>query len=311
MSDQTLWAIPASMLYIGRDSDAPAIRLVMQGLDSLKAGYLEEAERRAQEALEVARWGRHPVGEGMAALVLSNIYWGTGRIHPAFERARQSRQIFKQQPAPDQRHNEAVAALNLGLVYHLMGNYSRALNEYYAAQQMLDIARQHWTAQKETEQGERCVQLMQWVEHLIERLIEYAPLERQLTLFFPVGFADGARATLWGEYSRGTSLFLDGKTLQIVSLRDRLVLTADCCVFPVPPQVQQTIQAQIGRSGNYILAQPGAPLPGDPFYISLDSQGILSFHRQPDGTIIFEVVQSARILGGVKPKNYRPIGLVI
>ncbi|MGC8946123.1 MAG: hypothetical protein ACP5N6_08210 [Anaerolineae bacterium] len=311
MSALILWAIPASMLYTGRYSDAPAVRLVMRGLDSLKVGLLEEAERRAQEALEVARWGSHPVGEGMAALVLSNIYWMTGRIQPALDRAKRAREIFKQQAAPDQRHNEAVAALNLGLVYHLMGNYSGALNEYYTARQWLDTARQHWTDQKEEEQKKRCDHLMEWIEHLIERLIESAPLERQPTLFFPVGSADGAKAALWGEYSRDTSLLLDGKTLRIVPLQDRLVvLTADCCVFPVPPQMHPMIQAQAGQVSDYVLAQLGDPLPGDPFHISLDSQGILNFLRQPDGHII-GTVQPVRILGGVKPQNYRPIALLI
>lgn len=308
MPDRIFWAIPASALYTGRDSDTPAVRLVLRGLDALKAGHLDDAERLAQEALETARRGRHALGEGIAALFFSNLCWGMGRTQPALELAERAREVLKQQPGLDQRHNEAIAALNLGLVRHLMGVYTGALNDYSAARQLLDTAHRYWTGQKKSEQVRQCKQLIQWVEHLIGRLIDSAPHDRGLTLFLPVSFANGATATLWGEYDRDASLILDGKTLQVVPLRDWLVLTADCCVFPVPdPQVHQLIQQQVGVDGDYILAQPGDPLPGDPFYISVDSQGITTFIRQPGGSVI-TTVQPVRILGGAR---YRPVALAV
>ena len=197
MPHQILWAIPASALYIGRHSGMPAVRLVVRGLDALKAGHLDDAERLARDALETARKGRHSLGEGMAALLLSNLYWGLGRTQPALDMARQAREVFRRQPGPDQRHNEAVSALNLGLVRHLMGDYTGALNEYHDARQLLDNASQYWITQKETEQADLCEQLQQWAEHLIERLTDSPSHERALTLFLPVHFADGAKASLW------------------------------------------------------------------------------------------------------------------
>lgn len=308
MPDRIFWAIPASALYTGRDSDAPAVRLVLRGLDALKAGHLNDAERLAQEALETARKGHHALGEGIAALFLSNLAWGINRTQQALELAQRAREVLKQQPSPDQRHNEAIAALNLGLVRHLMGDHTGALNEYYAARQLLNTAHQYWTRQKKLEQVQQCEQFIQWVEHLTERLIDPAPHARGLTLLLPVPFANGATATLWGEYDRDASLILDGKTLQVVPLRDWLVLTTDCCVFPVPdPQVHRLIQQQSGKDGDYILAQPGDPLPGDPFYISVDSQGITSFIYQPGGPVI-TTVQPVRILGGAQ---YRPVALAV
>jgi len=305
------WAIPASALYLGNDSDAPAVRLVVRGLDALKAGHLDEAERLAREALETARKGRHPLGEGIAALFLSNLCWGTGRTQPALELALQARELFKHQPSLDQRHNEAIAVLNLGLVYHLTGEYAGALNEYYAAQQLLNDAYLYWTSHNTVEQAEKCKRLGQWIDDLSERLIESAPHERALTLFLPVHFADGAKASLWGEYARDASLILDGKTLRILPLRDWLVLTADCCVFPVPdPQMHQLIQQQVGEDGDYILAQPGDPLPDDPFFISVDSQGITEFIRQQDGTVM-ATIQLIRIIGGPAPTRYRPVALAV
>lgn len=310
MPDRIFWAIPASALYTGRDSDAPAVRLVLRGLDALKGGHLNDAERLAQEALETARKGHHFLGEGIAALFLSNLSWGTNRAEQALRLAQRARDLLKQQPSPDQRHNEAIAALNLGLVRHLMADYTGALNEYYAARQLLDAAHQYWTGQKRLEQVQQCEQIIQWVDHLIERLIDSAPHERALTLFLPVSFANGATAALWGEYGWDTSLILDGRTLGILPLGDWLILTIDCCVFPVPdPQVRWLIQQQVGKAGDHILALPGEPLPDDPFYISLDSQGITRFIRR-DGTIIAEV-QMVRILGGPAPARYRPVAAAV
>jgi len=312
MPHRIFWAIPASALYTGRDSDAPAVRLVVRGLDALKAGRLDEAERLAWEALETALKGGDPLGEGMAALFLSNLCWGTGRTQPALDLARRAREVFRRQPGPDQRHNQAVAALNLGLVRHLMGDHTGALNEYHAARQLLDDASQHWITQKEMEQANLCERLKQWIDHLTGRLIESAPHERRLTLFLPVGFADGVPAALWGEHARDASLLVGGKTLRVAPLRDWLVLTPDCCVFPLPDdsQVHQLIQQQVGEDGDYILAQPGEPLPDDPFYISVNPQGITKFIRQQDG-IVIATVQLVRIIGGPGPARYRPVALAV
>ena len=306
------WAIPASALYLGDDADAPAVRLVVRGLDALKAGHLVEAEQFARDALETSRRGRHPLGEGIASLLLSNFCWGTGRTQPALELARRAREVFQQQPSPDQRHNEAIAVLNLGLVYHLTGEYAGALNEYYRARQLLDDASQHWITKNEMEQANLCERLKQWIDHLTGRLIESAPHERVLTLFLPVDSADGTQAHLWGEYARGASLLLSGRTLRFIPLRDWLVLTADCCVFSVPddPQVHHLIQQQVKKDGDYILAQPGDPLPDDPFYISVGLQGVTEFIRQRDGTVI-ATVQLVRIIGGPGPTRYRPVALAV
>ncbi len=312
MPSQILWAIPASALYMGEDSDTPAVRLVVRGLDALKAGRLDEAEQVARDALETARQGRHAPGEGMASLLLSNLYWGTGRTQPALDLARRAREVFQRQPSPDQRHNEAVAALNLGLIRHLMGDHTGALNEYYASRRLLDVAYQYWTVHKEMEQAGRCERLAQWIDHLTGRLIESAPHERGLTLFLPLRFADGARANLWGEYARDASLILDGKTLRILPLRDWLVLTADCWLFPIPDdsQVHQFFRQQLKKDGDYILAQPGDPLPDDAFYISVDSEGITNFIRQPTDAVIASV-QPLRILGTESPAQYRPLALAV
>jgi len=287
--------------------------MVIRALDLLKAGNLGEAERLMHEALEVARRGHHPIGEGMAALCLSNIYWGTGwgtgRALLARELARRARDIFRQQTGRDQRHNEAVAAFNLGLVHHLMGDHFEALNEYYAAQELLDTARRYWVSHNQVERVSQCDQLETWIQHLTERVITSNPQQRSLTLFLPIGFVDGATAALWGEHAKHTSVLLEGKTLKVVPLREWLVLTADCCVFPLPDdsQVHQLIQQQVGEDGDYILAQPGEPLPDDPFYISVDAQGITEFIRQRDGTLITPV-QPTRIIGGPAAR-YRPVAL--
>ncbi len=309
MVGQILWAIPISALYMESSQDIPSVRIVVRGLDLLKTGNLEAAERLLEEALNVARQGHHPIGEGMAALCLSNICWGTGRLQQAHRLAQRAREIFRQQPGPDQRHNEAIATLNLGLVRHLSGD-TGALNEYYTAQGLLDTARRYWIERNQRERVNQCGQLAKWIQHLIERLITYDHYQRSPTLFLPIVFADGATATLWGEYSRDVNLILEGKTLRVVPLRNWLVLTADCCVFPIPPQVWQQIQPPSGHIGDYVLTHPGDPQPGDLFYIALDSQGTTQFIRQPDGKVV-TTVQDVRIIGGRGQKNYRPIALLI
>lgn len=310
MASQILWAIPISALYIENHQDSPAIRMLLRALDLLKGGNLGEAERLAQEALEVARRGHHPIGEGMAALYLSNIYWGTGRALLARDLARRARDVFRQQTSRDQRHNEAIATLNLALVLHLTGDHFEALNEYGAAQQLLDTARQHWVKHNRGEQVSQCEQLGKWTEHLTERLITSTPPYRNLTLFLPIRAANGTTATLWGEYARDAAVLLDGRTLKAVPVRDPLVLTTDCCIFPIPPQVWQQIQIPSGQTGDYALTRPGDPLPGDPFYIALDGQGTTQFIRQLDGRVV-GTLQGVRIIGGMGQQNYRPIAVLI
>ncbi len=309
MANLILWAIPISALYTESSQDIPSVQIVIRALDLLKAGNLEAAERLLEEALNVARQGHHPIGEGMAALCLSNIYWETNRLQQAHYLARKAREIFRQQPAPDQRHNEAIATFNLGLVRHLSGDMG-ALNEYYAAQELLDKARRYWVEHNRRERVNQCDQLAKWIQHLIERLGRSDPYQRSLTLFLPIIFADGATATLWGEHSRDVALILNGKTLQVVPLRNWLVLTADCCVFPIPLQLRPQIQLPSGKVGDYVLTHPGDPLPGDQFYIALDSQGITQFIRHPDGRVV-ATEQGLRIIGGARQQNYRPIALLI
>ncbi len=309
MAYRILWAIPASMLYTESSRNFPAVRMVALGLESLKRGNLEEAERLLQEALEVARRGHHPIGEGMAALSLSNIYWGTGRAPLALDLARRARDVFSQRAGPDQRHNEAIATFNLALVHHLTGDPFVALNEYHKASELLDTARHYWVMHHQNERVFQCDQLKVWVQHLMERLITSEPHERNLTLFLPIGLMDGSTATLWGEHARDTSVLLDGRTLKVSPLRDPLVLTVDCCVFPTPPQVWQELRLPSVQAGDYVLTLPGDPLPGDPFYIVQDSQ-ITQFIRQ-DGKVVFENrPQSVRIIGGMGPKTYRPIAFL-
>lgn len=310
MTSQILWAIPISVLYTESSQDFPGVKMLIRARDLLKVGNLGEAERLMQEALEVARRGHHPIGEGMAALCLSNIYWGTGRALLARDLARKARDVFRQQTSRDQRHNEAIATLNLALVHHLTGDHFEALNEYQAAQQLLDTARQYWVVHNKGEQASQCDQLGKWIEHLTGRLIASAPLQRGLTLFLPIGFANGATATLWGEYGRDPSVLVNGRTLKAVPLRDPLVLTADCHVFPIPSQVWQEVQPPSGQTGDYVLTHPGDPLPGDPFYIAADSQGITQFIRQSDGKVV-GTLQGVRIIGGTGQQNYRPIALLI
>lgn len=323
MASQILWAIPISVLYTESGQDFPAVRMLTRALDLLKVGNLGEAERLMQEALEVARRGHHPIGEGMAALCLSNIYWGTfwgtGRALLARDLALRACDVFGRQAGRDQRHNEAVATFNLGLVHHLTGDHFEALNKYYAAQQLLDTARRYWVRRNQTDRVTQCDQLETWVQRLVERLITSNPHQRSLALFLPIGFADGAMATLWGEYGRDVSVILDKqRTLKASPLRRWLALTADCCVFPIPLQVWQQVHLPSGKTGNYALTHPGDPLKDDPFYISLDKQDednqlIIRFRRQPDGKIVAEV-QDVRIIGGTGQRshqNYRPIALLI
>ncbi|MCS7178843.1 MAG: tetratricopeptide repeat protein [Anaerolineae bacterium] len=311
MPYQISWDIPASLLYTGRDQDAPAVQLVIRGLEFLRKGRLEEAAQVAQEALEVARRGHHSIGEGMAALCLSNIYWGTAAFGPALRLALQAYEVFRRQPAPDQRQNEAVAAFNLGLVHHLMGNHAEALNGYYAARQALATALQHWVTHKLHQRAYQCIQLRGWIQQLMQALIGPAPQKKELTILMPVGFVDSGTATLtgveMGGYLLGVSFCIDGKTLRLIPLQEPLTFSSDCCVFPIPDPAQQPIREVVGEEANYVLAQPDSPMPTDPFYIS-DGPDYIEFVMR--GGKVAGKIHKARVLGGTGPAQYRPIGLI-
>ncbi len=64
---------------------------------------------------------------------LSEVQRETGRLGPALQSAREAYHILQRQPPMLQRHNEALAAYNLGLLHHLLGNRPEALNWYDTA----------------------------------------------------------------------------------------------------------------------------------------------------------------------------------
>lgn len=311
MPYQISWDIPASLLYTGRDHDTPAVQLVVQSLAFLRKGRLEEAEEVARESLEVARRGHHSIGEGMAALCLSNIYWGTDRAGPALRLAYQAYETFGRQSALDQRHNEAIAAFNLGLVHHLIGNYTEALNGYHAAYRVLNVAYDHWVTAKENQRAYQCSQLKKWVEQLKSTLISSAPQKTEPTVLIPVSIADSGTATLTGVevegYLLGVSLSIDGRALRLLPLQEPLIFASDCCIFPVPDPAHQPLREILGEDASHILAQPDTPVPTDPFYIS-DGPDFITFTLKSGKAI--GTIRKARVLGGTGPAQYRPIGLL-
>lgn len=278
MSHLILWgAVLTSMLYTGRDQGAPSVQLAMRGLDMLKEGQVERAEQMFTDALKVAQKGQHPRGEGMAALCLSNMYWGMGLTSPPVrDFARKAYEIFAQQASIDQRHNEAIAAFNLGLIHQFIGDHVEAINKYYIARQVLVTAYQHWVAYKEQKQAYRCFQLGKWIEHLMERLVGSAPDERKVSFFIPIEIKNHGTAILWSDNLRVVSVLIDRSTFQVNPLQEFLVLTADCCVFPIPDPAHQPIQEEIGKDGEYILARKEAPIPERTFYV-METNGDFDF----------------------------------
>lgn len=186
-----------------------------------KAGNLREAERRALDARDSAQKERAHIEHALALIHLSDVYREMGRLGPALQCAIHAYDILRKQRGQVQRHNEAVAAYNLGLLHHLLGNTVDALKAYRAARELLEQARKHWANQKEIERIRDCARLEQWIGSLSNCLMReecrYGPHSILIIPTELIGKEDGLFAVIElriESYMPDQDLFIANRVFQ-------------------------------------------------------------------------------------------------
>ncbi|RME39059.1 MAG: hypothetical protein D6793_01725 [Thermoflexia bacterium] len=269
----------------------------------------QRAERVAREALEAARARRFSLGEALSLVCLSEVQRETGRLGPALQSAREAYHILQRQPPMLQRHNEALAAYNLGLLHHLLGNRPEALNWYDTACRLFGLAREYWSVHNRPDEARKCRELERWVSRLSRTLA--SPNGENFSLLIPVPTPDGGPPLVacvrMGPSWKESSVSIDGEPYRILLLptsqaREVLPTGRDCQIFPIPEEARQRMG---GGERDYLLCGPFPPDPSLPYLIVETPEGdeyvpTAKFQRDPSGRVEIEG-RAATVIGFYSP----------
>ena len=115
---------------------AEAGRLLQQGIEQAQTSHLTAALQSWQQALQIYRETKDPLGESAALRNLGNAYYFLGDYPKAIDYLQQSLKIARELKDP---RGEGNTLNNLAVVYDFLGDYLKAINYY---QQSLKIARE-------------------------------------------------------------------------------------------------------------------------------------------------------------------------
>lgn len=313
---------PFALFYHREPSDF-ARRLLERAEQRRRAGELREAELYAHQARQHSHEARAYIDQAASLVLLSDIYREMGKLGPALRSAREAYEVLQRQPGLDQRHNEAVAAYNLGLIHHLLGNDVEALNWYQNARQMLDLAREHWAAQKELSLMNACQRLSRWVAELSESLShEEGRGGLQFSLILParlMGSKDGqlsvAKLKLDGLLPE-PNLRIGDRTFELHPFPGKPAVVhpgESYLIFEVPEQIGSRFGA---RRGDCILARRVSDWgTGGGYYLLNGAAGLDAgqFHRDGTGKVFFQSLITGRVIGGIEGGDfsvYDPLALL-
>jgi len=301
--------VPSHLFY--QEETAATFRLLEGARRLRRSGELEAAERRARDAETLSRETKAHVELAAALVHLADIYREMGRLGPARRCADEACVVLKRQAGRTQRYNEAVARYGLGLIHHLLGGDTSALNCYQEARALFEVAREHWAARDRTGQMvERCRRVEEWLGNLSECLTETE--ERgglYTTLILPAWLlGDGGTPFSVAELEvTGAPLLVSRLRIGDRSFRVQGLLDGDVValskgryrVLRVPPG--QHGQVGAGEEDLVLLRRPDGELRVPCHYVRQDASGIEfgRFERDPvDPARIRFVRAEPHIIGG-------------
>lgn len=310
--------VPAAATYYG-EAQAPLADLLNSGIAFFHGGDLQKAEERFQEALAVASRQHHPWGQVAALLWLSDLYLAMYSIDAAISMAQEAYEISQREPNPTFRHNEAIAAYNLGVLYHGKGNSAEALHWYTVARQMLERAQEFWASHREDRWVNRCRQIIREIGRLTSLLTAPDRPKGRPTVVLWIerensGDFSAAEMEIDG-YLFGGKLILDGRAFQIIPFtggEEGLFLGGEYAVFPIPPEACGPLGAQTGDRA--LVRREEIDIKAPYYYVVSTATGteFIRFRRQ-DGKFVAESLTPGRVIGGldrISGPTYRLVALL-
>lgn len=314
--------VPSTLFWHNAPLDS--VHRLLEKADRLReAGDLREAERHAEDARKSSQQARAHIEHAAALVCLSDIYRDMGKLGPALRCGREAYDILRQQPGLPQRHNEAVAAYNMGLIHHLLGNHVDALNWYQTARRMFELAREYWAARGNVTRVRTCTHLERWIRNLsncLTRTVEHSGFHS--TLIIPARLMGGgndlfsvAELKISG-YFLGQHIVIGNRAFQVHTLTGEEVAIRrgeEYRVFEVPESACPPIEAE---KGDYVLVQRAQREDPTMRYCVVEGASWLDFgrfQRDATGTVSFESLLTGRIIGGLGDGDfsiYHPIALL-
>lgn len=290
---------PSSLLYTESLPDF-AYDLLRRAREYRETGNWEEAESCATGAKRYFEHAPDPAGIAIALMHLADIHRERGQTDLFLPESQEAYRLLQAHPALEQRHNEAVAAYNLGLVHYLLGNISQALTLHRTAQMGFQEARKElWVPHRYLDWAGLCKEMVGRLGAMNRALAYPAALPTKL-----VDSVDSTFST--GQFGKedcvlGQKLIIDGNTFEVYTLNGSEVVVipeGTYRLFPIPPLARLLVGAQ---NGDYMLAREAQK--GDPivtYYVAgTEGESVLGhFERDPENPSRLRFISIARVLGG-------------
>jgi hypothetical protein len=156
---------------------------------------LEEAEGEVQDAMQFCWQASDHVGMAMVHLHLALFYAEAGEIGQSIKYGEEAYRGFNRQLNLAQRHNEALAAYALGILYELFPSSSgRALYWYQKTLQLLVGVKEYWATGDDEQYFDACRRIREWAEGEVDEIIKYCGSQ----------YSQYARFDVWQVDSAGT-----------------------------------------------------------------------------------------------------------
>lgn len=316
--------VPSALLY--RESlSQTACQLLDEAEEHRQLGNLQAIEHELSKLRRSSQKRQMHIEHAAVLICLTDIYREDGRLGPARRCAHKAYTIFRRQVNSAQRHNQAVAAYSLGLIYHLLSEAQDAADWYRTALRMLELACEHWAQRNMGKQFADCKELERWVRALDECLYHEDEHNGFRSILLPALVLGEEKNSLSVAeldvncYHLNQRLIIGDRVFQVktlllngkLGLPGQLMLKGEeYRILSIPDEACSELNVQ---EGDHVLVQRTDQAdPNVPYYVVEGAAGPVfgKFSRDPStGEISFKNVVTGRIIGDVR-FVYAPIALL-
>lgn len=299
--------VPSSLLYLGEEVDL-CQRLLQRAREYREIGEWDRALKAAREVQTSSCSKDATVLRAAALLHISDIYREWGRLGPALRSAREGYDIFSYQAKLAQQHNAAVGAYSLGMIHHMLGNFSDAINWYRSACEKFEQAEKFWSEGRMLSYKDTCTRIQAWIRSLSNCLADEAQDPCFILPARTMGESELSSAPVQmaiREYVLEGEVVIENRAFQARGMQGgpvRLPVYTSCRVYEVPDVAQPFVGAQ---EGDYVLVErtDSRQVQANPrlkWGVVEEDAGaeFVHFRRNAAGNINLESMSSGRIIGG-------------